>query len=52
MKNIEPTPIDEPMDFMTFKDVVEQVTGQPFEKIYGEFVLHGEKNEQGNLERP
>ncbi len=50
MNDIEQQPIEGQMDFITFKDFVEQITGTSFEKIYKDALLHGESNEQSNME--
>jgi len=50
MKDIDHNLTDWQMDFISFKEFVEQITGVSFEEFYEDYLLHGAKNEQGNME--
>ena len=44
MKDLEDTPIDGQMDFVSFKEIVEEITSAKFEDIF-ESLVYGDKNE-------
>lgn len=50
MKDKDIKPIEGDMDFITFKELVEEVTGSSFETVYKDWVNQGVINEQGNME--
>ena len=50
MTDTELKPIDGQMDFISFKELVEHITGDSFEKVYDNYILHGANNEQSDLE--
>lgn len=55
MKDTEPNQVIDPikegdMNFITFKNLVEEVIGEPFDKVYKDWVDQGIVNEQSNLE--
>lgn len=40
----------EEMSCITFAELVTEMTGEPFEEFYKDYLLHGAKNEQGDME--
>jgi hypothetical protein len=40
----------EEMSYITFAELVKEITGSPFEEVYKDYLIHGANNEQGNLE--
>lgn len=40
----------EEMSYITFGELVKELTGEPFEVIYKDYIAQGESNEQSNLE--
>lgn len=49
MTSTEHTPIDGQVEFITFRELVEQITGVPFEDIYKNFILQGENSGRATL---
>jgi len=56
MTDTEETPISEhefkmgeEMSYITFGELVKELTGVPFDKVYKDFLVHGE-NHEGNME--
>lgn len=42
--------IGQEMNFITFADLVKEMTGEPFEIVYKGYLSQEESNEQGNME--
>ena len=50
MTDIEHKLMEGNMDFISFKELVEQITGTSLEEVYEDYLLHGAKDEKGNVE--
>lgn len=42
--------IGQEMNFITFADLVKEMTGEPFDIVYKGYLSQEESNEQGNME--
>ncbi len=57
MKDIETTSginldddVNKNMSYITFSELVKELTGATFEEVYKDYLIHGEKSEQNNME--